>query len=205
MIYLRVSTAEQASKGVDVEGYSIPAQREACYRQAKELGAEVVDQYVDRGETAKVADRPALNLMLARLADEADVDYVIVHKLDRLARNRMDDANLTFAIAQHGARLVSCSEHIDDTPAGKLTHGILAVINQYQSDNLATEATKGMLKKAQLGGNPGEGADRLPQRAPAGQRRRRQNRRNRRGALSPRPVGIPIVRPWRHLLERLDG
>lgn len=166
VVYLRVSTAEQASKGADAEGYSIPAQREACYRKAKELGAEVVDQYIDRGETAKVADRPALNLMLARIADQGDIDYVIVHKLDRLARNRMDDANLTFAIAQHGARLISCSEHIDDTPAGKLTHGILAVINQYQSDNLATESTKGMLKKAQLGGTPGK--------APIGYRNVRQ-------------------------------
>ena len=50
VIYLRVSTDEQASRGKDAEGYSIPAQREACYRKAKELSADVVDQYIDRGE-----------------------------------------------------------------------------------------------------------------------------------------------------------
>ncbi len=40
VIYLRVSTARQASKGDAAEGYSIPQQREYCYREAQELGAE---------------------------------------------------------------------------------------------------------------------------------------------------------------------
>src|SRR5207244_5545695 len=101
VIYLRVSTTEQASTDRDHEGFSIPAQREACYRKATELGAEVVDEYLDRGESAKSADRPALQLMLARIRQLGDVDFVIVHKIDRLARNRADDANLTVAIYQH--------------------------------------------------------------------------------------------------------
>ena len=155
IIYLRVSTAEQAERGRDAEGFSIPAQREACYRKAAEIGAEVVDEYVDRGESAKTADRPALTLMMTRLQQLADIDAVIVHKIDRLARNRADDANLTLALYQHGAQLVSCTEQIDSTPSGKLVHGIMASINEWYSANLATEALKGMLQKAKAGGTPG--------------------------------------------------
>ena len=52
VVYLRVSTSKQADKAEDKDGYSLPAQREACYRKAEQLGAEVVDTYVDRGESA---------------------------------------------------------------------------------------------------------------------------------------------------------
>ena len=155
VIYLRVSTTEQAETTTEGDGYSIPAQREAAFRKARELGADVVDEYVDRGESAKTADRPALQLLMHRLQSLTDIDYVIVHKVDRLARNRADDANLTVSIYKHGAKLVSCTEQIDDTPSGKLVHGIMATINEWYSANLATEATKGMLQKAKQGGTPG--------------------------------------------------
>ena len=83
IIYLRVSTAKQAATGGEVEGYSIPAQRSACHRKAAELGSSVVAEYVDAGASARSADRPALQELLDRLEDEQDVDYVIVHKVDR--------------------------------------------------------------------------------------------------------------------------
>ena len=154
MLDVRVSTTDQANTDRDAEGFSIPAQREACYRKAADLGAEVVDEYLDRGESAKTADRAALQVMMQRIRQLGDVDFVIVHKIDRLARNRADDANLTVAIYQHGAQLVSCTEQIDDTPSGKLVHGIMASINEWYSANLATEAIKGMEQKAKKGGTP---------------------------------------------------
>jgi hypothetical protein len=55
VIYLRVSTKEQAE-----EGYSIPAQAEACRRFIADQGWELADEYVDRGESARSADRPQL-------------------------------------------------------------------------------------------------------------------------------------------------
>src|SRR5205823_4258517 len=55
VIYLRVSTVKQATSGGEVEGYSIPAQRQACRRKAEELGAQVVDEYVDAGASARSA------------------------------------------------------------------------------------------------------------------------------------------------------
>ena len=56
--YLRVSTKEQASKGGEAEGYSIPAQRDACRRKAAALGAVVVEEFVDRGESARQRPPP---------------------------------------------------------------------------------------------------------------------------------------------------
>ena len=44
VLYLRVSTAAQADKDRDPEGYSIPAQRDACLRKAEQLEAEVVEE-----------------------------------------------------------------------------------------------------------------------------------------------------------------
>ena len=154
VIYLRVSTRDQAKRGGEAEGFSIPAQREACHRKAKTLGAEVVEEFIDAGESAKSAQRPELQRMLGYVKDNA-VQLVIVHKVDRLARNRMDDVQINFEMQQAGAQLVSCSENIDETPSGMLLHGIMSSIAEFYSQNLATEAKKGMTQKAKGGGTPG--------------------------------------------------
>lgn len=54
VIYLRVSTAKQAAKDDDPDGYSLPAQEEACRRKAETLDAEVVSIFIDRGESARL-------------------------------------------------------------------------------------------------------------------------------------------------------
>ena len=104
VIYLRVSTKEQAEKGGEKEGFSIPAQREACRRKAKALGASIADEFVDRGESARSARRPELQRMLAFMKEDP-VTYVIVHKVDRLARNRVDDVEITSPCRLPGRRL----------------------------------------------------------------------------------------------------
>lgn len=154
LLYLRVSTARQATKNGEAEGYSIPAQREACVRRARELGAEVVDEFVDAGASARSADRAQLQRMLARVR-EGDITYVIVHKLDRLARSRIDDAEIATIFHLAGTTLVSASEQIDDTPSGSLLHGIMAAIAEHYSKNLSFEAKKGLAEKVRRGGTPG--------------------------------------------------
>jgi len=153
LVYLRVSSESQADKDFDAEGFSIPAQRDACAREADKLGAEVADEYMDRGESAKTANRPALRAMLDRLR-AGDIDYVIVHKVDRLARNRADDVEIVMAIRKAGAQLVSVTENIDETPSGLLLHGIMSSIAEFYSRNLAAEVVKGSTQKAKKGGTP---------------------------------------------------
>ena len=93
--------------------------------------------------------------MLAYLAQDGGVDYVIVHKLDRLARNRADDVEITRAFDEAGVRLVSTSENIDQTPGGMLLHGIMSSIAEFYSRNLANEVVKGLSQKARAGGTVG--------------------------------------------------
>ena len=100
--------------------------------------------------------------MLCYLKDASDVDYVIVHKLDRLARNRADDVEINRAFDEAGVRLVSTSENIDQTPGGILLHGIMSSIAEFYSRNLANEVIKGMSEKARNGGTNRQGAPGLP-------------------------------------------
>src|SRR5690348_8283999 len=143
VIYLRVSTEEQAKMGGEAEGYSIPYQRDACAAKVRQLGGILVCEYLDAGESAKSAHRPQLQKMLRELRTKR-IDYVVVHKIDRLARNRADDVEINALIARSGAKLISVAEPVDETPAGKLLYNMMADVAQYHSDNLAVEVLKGM-------------------------------------------------------------
>jgi site-specific DNA recombinase len=153
LLYLRVSSTQQADKDYDAEGYSLPAQRAACQHKAESLEAAVEQEFVERGESGTTANRPALQRMLTRLT-QGDIRYVIVHKVDRLARNRADDVAIVMAIRQSGATLVSVSENIDETPSGLLVHGIMSSIAEFYSQNLSLEVKKGTTEKAKRGGTP---------------------------------------------------
>jgi hypothetical protein len=65
---------------------------------------------------------------------------------------------INLALHGAGARLVSCSESIDETPSGVLLHGIIATIAEFYSRNLGTEALRGMTEKAKRGGTNGKAA-----------------------------------------------
>lgn len=153
--YLRVSTRGQAERGGGAdEGFSIPAQREANKKKALSMGAIVGKEFVDRGASARSADRPELQKMLEYIKENKErIDYVIVHKVDRLARNRGDDVDITRALQEANVQLVSASESIDESPAGMLVHGIMSSIAEWYSQNLAAEVKKGMNEKVKNGGS----------------------------------------------------
>lgn len=151
--YLRVSTKDQATRNGLEEGLSIPAQREAAQRKAEQLGAVIVKEFIEPGESAKTAQRRALQEMLD-YATTHPVRYCIINKVDRLARNRLDDAKIHAALRDANISLVSVTENIDETPSGMLMHGILASMAEFYSLNLAQEVLKGMTQKAAIGGTP---------------------------------------------------
>jgi len=154
VIYLRVSTREQAEHGEGEEGFSIPAQREACVRHIRDKSWDLVDEYADRGESARSADRPQLQQMLARIAEDADVDAVVVHKIDRLARNMEDHVAIRALLRRRSVTLVSVTENLEETASGRLVEGIYALMAEFYSANLASEIKKGMSQKAKMGGWP---------------------------------------------------
>ena len=136
------------------EGFSIAAQREACVRRIRDEGWDLVDEYVDRGESARTADRPQLRAMLARIGEDGDVEAVVVHKVDRLARNMEDHVAIRALLRRRGVTLVSVTENLDETASGRLVEGIHALMAEFYSANFASEVRKGMGQKAKLGGYP---------------------------------------------------
>jgi site-specific DNA recombinase len=110
---------------------------------------------LDAGESARKADRPELMRMI-QYVKRNRVAYCIVHKVDRLARNRADDVTIHLALQEAGVMLVSATENIDETPSGMLLHGIMSTIAEFYSRNLATEVIKGMTQKAAGGGTIGK-------------------------------------------------
>jgi len=155
VVYVRVSSTGQLGRDGDRDGdgYSIPAQIKACESHAASLGATVVQAFVERAESARTDARPALQQMLRDL-DQIKPRYLIVHKVDRLARNRLEDAQLYELLLSKGVTLVSASENIDETPAGRLMHGMLATFAEYYSNNLSSEIKKGLRQKHEFGGTP---------------------------------------------------
>ena len=187
VIYLRVSTKEQAEKDLTEEGFSIAAQREACVRRIRDEGWELVDEYVDKGESARSADRPRLRAMLARVQEDGDVEAVVVHKIDRLARNMEDHIAIRALLRRRGVALVSVTENLDETASGRLVEGIHALMAEFYSANLAAEVRKGMGQKAKLGG--------YPHKAPIGYLNVREPIGGRQVAhIVPDPERAPLVR-----------
>ena len=154
VVYLRVSSQGQVKRGSDPEGYSIPGQREATSTRAEMLQAGVVREYVEYGLSGRTTHRPALRRMLADLP-KLRPSYVIVYDLSRLARNRLDDALLMLQIEQSGAKLVSVLENIDQTPSGRLTHGVLAAVNEFRSAGDGEKVKMGLKRKHAMGGTSG--------------------------------------------------
>ncbi|MGO1851617.1 recombinase family protein [Microbacterium sp. JB110] len=151
--YQRVSTKEQAAKGGRDEGFSIPAQRKANHGKAADLKAKIVAEFSDPGYSAKTMNRPDLQRMLKYIKTH-QVTYCIVHKVDRLARDRLVDLQIHSALIEAGVTLISVTESIDETPSGTLVHGVMSSIAEFYSRNLAAEVSKGLIQKFETGGTP---------------------------------------------------
>ena len=157
VLYLRVSSKSQVETDYDPEGLSVPAQRAICQTKAARDGLTIVDEYVELGRSGtNVQGRPAYQEMMQRISRDRDVDVVMVYQLSRLHRNRIDDALVMIQMDAAGVALVSATENIDDSPAGQMTRGILAAINQYRSASEGEDIARKLAHKAKLGGTIGQ-------------------------------------------------
>lgn len=78
----------------------------------------------------------------------------MVHKLDRLARNIRDYAEVRGDLERAGVELVSVTEGLEATASGKMVEGMLAVVAEWYSNNLSAEIRKGQEQKLREGGWP---------------------------------------------------
>lgn len=148
VIYARVSTEDQAE-------LSIPAQLQAMHAFATRREWTVVGEFIEPGVSGRsVEARVALQALLRRCKEAPKIDYLLVHKVDRLARNIHDHVNIRFSLKQHDIRLASVVENVDDSISGQLLENIMASIAQFYSGNLGEEVKKGMRMKVAQGGWP---------------------------------------------------
>lgn len=146
VIYCRVSSKEQ------IEGTSLESQEIACREYAESHQIKIVKTFVERGESAKVADRTQLvELIDFCRTSETKVHALLVWKLDRFARNVGDHFNIKATLMRYGVRVVSVTEPIDANPEGKLMETILAGFAQFDNDIRATRTVQGMRRKIQEG------------------------------------------------------
>ncbi len=150
--YVRVSTEEQA------DGHSLDAQRREIARHCERHGYELVRIYADEGvsaHTEKIEKRP----MLAALLDASsrrEFDVVVVHTIDRWARNVGVQRQALQYLGQFNVGFASVTENIDfTTPAGKLMLTMIGGVSEFFSDQLAVHVSKAFRERAENGLPPG--------------------------------------------------
>lgn len=149
VIYARYSSERQTEQ-------SIEGQLRVCHEFAEKENIAIVKEYIDRAISGTTDHRPEFQRMIKDSAGTG-VDYVIVYKLDRFARNRYDSAIYKAKLKQNGIRLLSAMENITDTPEGIIMEGLLEAMNEYYSAELSQKIRRGMrenvIKGKTTGGN----------------------------------------------------
>jgi DNA invertase Pin-like site-specific DNA recombinase len=141
--YIRVSDPKQG------EGVSLEAQRSAIERCAAQNGFEIATWFEER-KTAAKRGRPIFNRMLQQLKAGA-ADGVVMHKIDRSARNLRDWIDLGDLI-DAGVQVHFAHEALDlKTRGGRLSADIQAVVAADYIRNLREEALKGIRGRLQQG------------------------------------------------------
>lgn len=146
VIYCRVSSKEQ------LEGTSLESQELACRDFGRQHNLAIARVFVERGESAKFADRTELINLLTYCKDKSRaIDVLLVWKLDRFARNVEDHYQIKAALSRLGVRIVSVTEPIQADPNGKLMETILAGFAQFDNDVRAVRTVQGMQQRLKDG------------------------------------------------------
>ncbi len=156
VIYARFSSDLQREESID-------AQVRACKEYARINNLTIVDEYIDRGKSATTDKRPGFQRMIED-SDRKMFDVVLVHKLDRFARNRADSVQYRLHLENNNVILKSVVENFNpNEPESVILESVLEGFNEYYSRNLAREVEKGKkenaLKCLHTGGIPPLGYD----------------------------------------------
>ena len=131
-LYARVSSERQ-----DVD-LSVSAQMRALRDYAEKNGYSVAREYVDEAESGRVADRPQFREMIEEGSQpNAPFREILVWKFSRFTRKREHAVAFKSMLRRKGVRVVSITEHADDSPTGKLMEAIIESVDEFYSENLA--------------------------------------------------------------------
>jgi site-specific DNA recombinase len=146
IIYCRVSSAEQ------VQGTSLAMQERLCKEYAEREQIKVLNIYIEEGESAKTANRTEFQKALAFCSiKKPRVDFFIVHKVDRFARNQGDHHATRALLKKYGTELRSVTEPISDDPVGKAMEGMLSVFAEFDNNVRSARSRSGMVEKVKKG------------------------------------------------------
>ncbi len=145
-LYARVSSDRQ-----DVD-LSVAAQLRALNEYAKANGYSVAREYIDEAESGRVADRPQFREMIDEGSKpKAPFEVILVWKFSRFTRKREHAVAFKSMLRRRGIRVVSITEHADDSPTGKLMEAIIESVDEFYSENLAQDVVRGMREAASRG------------------------------------------------------
>ena len=147
VLYARVSSEKQVEKDL-----SISAQLKALRKYAIGKEWEIYKEFIDEAQSARSAKRPSFQEMISLAKKKTQsFDAILVWKFSRFARNREDSIIYKSLLRKYGISVISINENLDDSPAGKLLEGMIEVIDEFYSLNLAQDTIRGMKENASRG------------------------------------------------------
>lgn len=147
-IYTRVSTSMQ------VDGYSLDAQKDKLKRYAEFQAMVIAGEYSDEGKSGKnIEGRPQFQQMLKDIETMKDhVEYVLVFKLSRFGRNAADVLNSLQRMQDYGVNLICVEDGIDSSKdSGKLMISVLSAVAEIERENILVQTMEGRRQKAREG------------------------------------------------------
>ena len=137
--------------------YSSDLQTEASIEQQKaeieeysaKNGITILDYYVDEAKSGKKSTRENFQQMISDACKYKKVQAILVWKTDRFARNTVDNLMFRRQLSKYGVRLISITQPIsDETPEGKLMNTLLAGMDEYYIENLASNVKRALKSNA---------------------------------------------------------
>ena len=147
-IYTRVSTAMQ------IDGYSLDAQKSRMKAFAEYNDYEIVGEYEDAGKSGKsIEGRAEFNRMMEDIKTGKDgVSFVLVFKLSRFGRNAADVLSTLQVMQDFGVNLICVEDGIDSSKdAGKLMISVLSAVAEIERENIRVQTMEGRIQKAREG------------------------------------------------------
>ena len=147
-IYTRVSTAMQ------IDGYSLDAQKARMKAYADFNDYQIVGEYEDAGKSGKsIEGRASFCWMMEDIKSGKDgVAYVLVFKLSRLGRNAADVLSTLQVMQDFGVNLICVEDGIDSSKdAGKLMISVLSAVAEIERENIRVQTMEGRIQKAREG------------------------------------------------------
>ncbi len=151
--YCRVSTAGQTGE----DKFGIENQRQIIREYCDKNEIEVVNWYIDEGVSGASRHRPALDRLLEGEVTNPPVQYIVVAKADRLARDIQLYYGFRYALSNLGLEIISASEDwsAQDKLTATILEGFLAIVAEIEKENIRSRMSGGRKQKAKQGGYSG--------------------------------------------------